>query len=86
MEEGVNGGVRMPLWLRAIIFSYMGWYGVLFFSGLIDPDHIFLSVFRLCAISLCTAIFAYGVICLIQDFKQGGIRYILNRLRDFFTK
>ena len=83
MEQ--SGTVKMPYLLKAVIFSYLGWYGVLFFNGWIDENHIFASVFKLFMISLCTAFFSYGVICFIQDVKNGGIRFVLDRIRKFLN-
>lgn len=76
---------NMPIFLRAFVLMYIGGYGFMHYNGWITEDNILYNVLTLVSTVLCTMIFAYGVICLIEDFRRGGLKEILKRFRRFLN-
>ena len=76
---------RMPIFIRAFILMYIGGYGFMHYNGWITDENILYNISTLVATVLCTIIFSYGVICLIDDFRKGGIKEIIKRFRRFLN-
>ena len=75
---------RMPIFLKAFVLMYIGGYGFMHYNGWITEENILYNVATLVSTVLCTMIFSYGVICLIEDFRKGGLKEVLKRFRRFF--
>ena len=73
-----------PYWLRAIIFGWLGWYGIVTFTKGIESIETMFNTFYLMSIGGFAAVFSYGVICLIEDYRKGGIHNIIKRIKNFF--
>lgn len=77
------GRQKMPICLKAFILMYIGGYGFMHYNGWITEENILYNVLTLVATVLCTTVFAYGVICLVEDFRKGGIKEVASRLKRF---
>ncbi len=67
-------------WLMALIFCYIGFFGVIQVFINLENGNILMHGLTFIIFS---AIASYGVICLIMDFREGGIHAIINRIKKF---
>lgn len=79
MEKDI---VKMPLWIRAFIFFYIGAYGIYSTQYNLVGNTILLDVLKICAITIFAMFFSYGLICFINDYKKGGIRKVINKIKN----
>ena len=63
-----------PLLIRALISIAIGLIG---FEYLVDNKAI--GIMEVLLIIVFSIVFSYGVICLVKDYKKGGLRYLINR-------
>lgn len=84
IESEKTGSVgNIPYLIKAFIFCYLGWYGFMSFTGDIVRENILQHVLWGIWVSICLAVFSYGVICLIMDFRKGKIGGVIDRLKKF---
>lgn len=70
---------KAPLnWFFGFVFCYVGGYGVLNITNNINPNEIGLQIVILV---ICSFLCVYGLLTLVDDFKTGGIRRIINRIK-----
>lgn len=74
--------IRIPFLLKAFVFFYIGAYGIYSTQYDLNEDAPWLDVVKLVSIVIFSIFFSYGVICFIRDFKDGGIRKVIDKIKN----
>lgn len=72
----------MPRLLKGFLFCYMGGYILSSHFGANISENVFLKI---TALTLGSVFFSYGVICFVDDFKKGGIKFIINKIKKIIN-
>lgn len=73
--------IKIPLFFRSALFIFIG--GVSLFLS-IDENPQQAAILKVITITIATIFFTYGVVCFVQDVKEGGIYRVLQKLKGFF--
>tara|TARA_R110002012_G_scaffold56403_1_gene144535 strand:- start:196 stop:444 length:249 start_codon:yes stop_codon:yes gene_type:complete len=80
--NGSMGRHPMPKILKAFLFCYMGGYILSSHFGTSLSENVFLKI---TALTLGSVFFSYGVICFVDDFKKGGINFVINKIKKIIN-
>jgi len=81
MKES-TGRQPMPRALKAFLFCYIGGYILSSFFHTNLEEGIIIKVLSL---TIGSVFFSYGVICFVDDIRNGGIRLIINKIKKFIN-
>jgi len=77
--------VKMPRLLKYFLFFYVGTIGVMNVTGQDMGQNILGKIFYSTSLSIFTSLACYGLISILEDFRSGGLREIIRKLRRFFN-
>lgn len=75
----------MPKLLRDFLFVGIGLTGLHLSIGKVDINNIELDVMTIVLVAVFTSFFTYGIISFIRDFKEGGWKEIIRKIKEFFN-
>lgn len=84
--EKINNSLnnpKAPYLIQCVVYIFVGTIGLIFWEGYIKTSVLSYNIFIFIWIATFSAIFAYGVICLMLDIKRGGIAYVIKKIKNF---
>lgn len=73
--------MKMPKMLKAFLYCYIGAYPIVmhFSQGSEIP-----LLYQILILTIGSFFFSYGVICFVLDIKKGGLKKIIDKIKQFY--
>lgn len=76
--------IKMPKLLRDFLFIGIGLTGFHLAFHNVDIHEIKNDIFMIFVAAILTAIFSYGLISVIKDFREGGGKVIVSNIKRYW--